>query len=94
MEKQYESPLKTKKYIFNLFLNFYFPNTVFFPTIQHGDPVTHTCIDSFFSRDCTPLLVTRHSSQCYTAGSHCQSIPKALVEQKQKQNQKKNRVTI
>lgn len=27
----------------------YFPNTIFFPTVQYGDPVTHTCIHSFFS---------------------------------------------
>ena len=32
-----------------LFINlFYFPHT-FFPAVQHGDPVTHTCIHSFFS---------------------------------------------
>ena len=24
------------------------PNTIFFPTVQHGDPVTHTCIHNFF----------------------------------------------
>ena len=30
------------------FFNCYFPNTVFFPTVQHGDPVTHACIHSFF----------------------------------------------
>ena len=26
----------------------YFPNTIFFSTVQHGDPVTHTCIHNFF----------------------------------------------
>ena len=31
-----------------LFL-FLFPQNInFFPTLQHGDPVTHTCIHSFF----------------------------------------------
>ena len=27
----------------------YFPNTIFFSTVQHGDPVTHTCTHSIFS---------------------------------------------
>ena len=42
-----------------------------FSTVQRFDPVTHTCIDS--------SEVIRHSSQCYTAGSHCPPIPKATV---------------
>ena len=36
-----------KKIIY--FLNCYFPNAVFFNTVQHGGLVTHTCIHSFFS---------------------------------------------
>ena len=45
--------------------------TVFCPfsTVQQGDPVTHTCIHSFFSHYHAPSQVTRQSSQCYTAGS-------------------------
>ena len=35
---------------FNLFFIIISPNTLFFPpTVQHGDPVTHTCIHNFFS---------------------------------------------
>ena len=34
----------------NYFLKiFYFPNALFFSTVQHGDPVTHMCVHSFFS---------------------------------------------
>ena len=33
----------------------------------------------FCSHYPAPSLVTRPSSQCYTAGSHCSSIPKAIV---------------
>ena len=32
-----------------IFFNCYFPNTVFFATVPHGDLVTHTCIHTFFS---------------------------------------------
>ena len=32
-----------------------------------SDPVTHTCIHSFFSHYHAPSQVTRHSFQCYTA---------------------------
>ena len=62
-------------FIFSIVARF----TVFcqFSTVQQGDPVTHTCIDSFFSHYRSPSQVTRHSTQCYTAGSHCLSIPKA-----------------
>ena len=28
---------------------FFFNLLLFFPTVRHGNPVTHTCIDSFFS---------------------------------------------
>ena len=36
-----------KKLFFYFFL---FPQyIIFFPTVQHGDPVTHTCIHSFLS---------------------------------------------
>ena len=50
-------------------INCYFPNT-FLSTVQHGDPVTHTCMHSFFSHYHAPSEVTRHSSQCYTAEPH------------------------
>ena len=44
----------------------------FFSIVQHGDPVTHTCIHrSFFSHYHALSQVTRHSSQCYTSESHC-----------------------
>ena len=59
--------------------NCYFPNTCFFYCTQHGDPVTHTCIHSFFSHYHAPSKVTRQSPQCYTAGSPCWSTPKATV---------------
>ena len=37
-------------FCFYLFIfNSYFPNT-FFSTVQHGDPVTHTCTHSTFAR--------------------------------------------
>ena len=54
-----------------IFLFFNFPNTSFFPTIQHGDPVKHTCIHYFFFTLSCSIIMTRQSSQCYTAGSHC-----------------------
>lgn len=41
-----------------------------FSTAWQGDPVTHTCIQSFFLH----LLCSKardQTSQCYTAGSHC-----------------------
>ena len=64
-------------YLF-IFLNF--PNPLFFfSTVEHGDPVAHTYRRSFFSHCHAPSSVTRHSSQCYAAGSHCISIPKATV---------------
>ena len=37
-------------------------------TVQHGDPVTHTCTHSFFSHYHAPSQVTRCSSLHYTAG--------------------------
>ena len=40
-----------------------------FSTAQQGDPVTHTCIHSFFSHDHAPSQVTRHRSQWIPAGS-------------------------
>ena len=36
------------KMYFKKIFNSYFPNMFFFPTVQHGDPATHTCIHSFF----------------------------------------------
>lgn len=50
-----------------------------FSTVPCGDPVTHTCVHSFFSRDQAPSAVTRPSSQCHPAGSRCPSTPKAIV---------------
>ena len=32
-----------------LFFNSYLPNTIFFSTIQYGDPVTHRCTHSIFT---------------------------------------------
>ena len=34
-------------FIYLLIFHFYFPNTISFSTVQHGDPVRHTCIHSF-----------------------------------------------
>ena len=34
--------------------NCYFPNTIFFATAQCGDPVTHTCVHSFFAHHHAP----------------------------------------
>jgi len=34
-----------------IFLSFIFIYMYFFSTVQHGDPVTHTCMHSFFSHD-------------------------------------------
>ena len=79
-EKKWENVLpgylQYKNYFFYIMIFIFFHHswsTVFcqFSTIQHGDPVTHTCIHSFFSHYHAPSQVTRHSSQCYTAGSHC-----------------------
>ena len=47
-----------------------------FCTAQQGDPVTDTCIHSFFSHYHAPSQVTRQSSQCYTARFHCLTITK------------------
>ena len=45
-----------------LFLNYfllYFPqHTFFFPTVKHGDPVTHTCTHNFFSHCHAALWVS------------------------------------
>ena len=55
--------------------DFYFVHdswfTVFcqFSAAQRGDPITHTCTHSFFSHSQAPSQVTRHSPQCYAAGS-------------------------
>ena len=35
--------------------NCYFPKTVFFPTVQHGDPVIYTCTHSIFAHYHAPL---------------------------------------
>ena len=73
-------PLTFFSFLFNN--DFYFFHyscfTVFcqFSPIQQGDPVSHTYIHSFFSHYHAPSQVTRYSSKCYTAGSHCLSICK------------------
>ena len=54
-------------------------SSVFFSTVQHEDQVTHTCIHTFSSHCRIAIEVSRHSSQCYTAASHCKSIPRAIV---------------
>ena len=51
-----------------------------FSAVQQSDPVTH--IYTFFSSHYPPscsITNARYSSQCYTAGSHCLSTPKAIV---------------
>ena len=64
-------------YIFIFYNDFYFFHYSWFivccqySTVQHGYLVTNTCIDS--------SQVIRLSPQCYTAGSHCLSIPNAKV---------------
>ena len=52
-----------------------------FATVQQSDPVTHTYTHPFspIILPHAPSQVTRQSSQCYTAGSPCSSIPKAIV---------------
>ena len=53
-----------------------------FSTVQQSDPVTHTSIHSFsyiIMLHHALSQVIKYSSQCYTAGSHCLSIPKAIV---------------
>ena len=50
-------------FIFFLFLKFFssslncnqllFPQYIFFSTVQHGDPVTHTCIHFFLTLSCS-----------------------------------------
>ena len=36
-------------FFFAFLKNIYSSNTIFFSTVQHGDPVTHTCTHSIFS---------------------------------------------
>ena len=43
--------------------------------VQQSDPVTH--IHTFFFSNYPPSQVTRYSSLCYIAGSHCLSTPNA-----------------
>ena len=58
---------------FKIFYFLLFPQYIIFFLLY--SLVTHdTRIDSFFSQ-----YHLHHSSQCYIAGSHCQSIPKAIV---------------
>ena len=63
---------------FYLFHYSWFTMVCPFSTVQQGDPVTHTCIDSLFSHYQAPSQVTRYSFQGYTAGSHYLSISKAI----------------
>ena len=37
-----------------LFFISYFSNTIFFSTVQHGNPAIHTCTHSVFSHDHAP----------------------------------------
>ena len=48
-EKKAQPNSQPNLLFFPFFFNCYFPNTFFFPTVQPGDPVTHTCIHTFFS---------------------------------------------
>ena len=57
-----------------LFLLFYFILFYFFPTVQHGDKVTLTCIHFSPTLCSVAIWVSRHSSQCHSAGSPCKSI--------------------
>ena len=41
--------------------------------------LSHTHICTLFFSHYPPSQVIRHSSQCYTAGSHCLSTPNAIV---------------
>ena len=72
-------------FLFYFYDDFYFFHysrfTVFcrFFTAQQGVPVTHPCLHSFSSLYHAPSQMTRHSSLCYTAGSHCLSIRPYLL---------------
>ena len=44
-----DTPPSPSKLDYPLDYFFYFFIYIFFSTAQHGDPVTHTCIHSFFS---------------------------------------------
>ena len=64
------------KFFFSFFLYYYYFLIVISPiqvfsTVQHGDPVTHTCTHCIFTHYHAPSQVTRHSSKHYTAESHC-----------------------
>ena len=44
-----------------IYLFIYFPNALFFfPTVQRGDPVTHTCIHSFKLKNKVKLFPILH----------------------------------
>ena len=45
-----------------------------FPTVQHGDQVILTCIHFSPTLCSVAIWVSRHSSQCCSAGSPCKSI--------------------
>ena len=55
---------------FRVFLNHLFIYIFFFYCTAWRPSYTYMYI-FFFLTLCVPLLVTRQSSQCYTAGSHC-----------------------
>ena len=43
------SKIRSHLFYFIIFFNCYFPETIFFSTVKHGDPVTHTCTHSICS---------------------------------------------
>ena len=43
---------------FNLFFIVISPTTLFSPTVQHGNPVTHTCIHNFFLPLCCVVSIS------------------------------------
>ena len=56
--KEIEDDTKKWKKIDNVFLLLFPQHTFFFSsTVQHGDPVTHTCIHNFFSHCHAPLYL-------------------------------------
>ena len=56
---------------FYLFNYLFFPNTLhFFSTVQQGDPVTHTCIHSFFSHYHASSQVNRYSLPFHRKETH------------------------
>ena len=59
---------------------FFFFLIYFFPTVQQGDQVILTCIHFARTFCSVAVLVSRQSSQCYSAGSPCKSILSCVWE--------------